>query len=259
MGDEDFAIYTATLQGEELGQAGRVSVRDALPEKLTEGGSEWEGVAADGSGRVFVLRESSANVFVFSPDLRELEHTIHLDLEESEDEHVRELLDDPNAGPEGMVLLDGGHLLVVKQRDPIVLVEFGRKDDPHSGLSGDSYLPPDGAFRLSDGRRTTLRALGSWELGEDAEAAVETANDLAVDGDGRLHAISSKSRCIFELGGADPQDGEVAVVNGWAIPEELEAGRERKAEGLAFDDQGRAIVALDAKDRGDNCFLLDLG
>lgn len=259
MGDENFAIHRATLQGDRLERRRRVSVRHALPDRHSTGGggSEWESIATDGSGRVFVLRESTATVFVFSPGLRKLQHTIQLDLEASGDVHARHLLDDPNAGPEGILLLKAGHLLVVKQRDPIVFIEFARTSERPNGLSGDSYLPSAESFAVSDGRRTTVRAVASWRLDSDTEAVVESANDLAVDDRGRLHAISSKSRCIFELAAADPGDATISIDFAWTLPEELRAEGDGKAEGLTFDDQGRPLVALDVKDKAMNGFLLE--
>jgi SdiA-regulated len=259
VGDEDFVIHRAVLEDDSLRHGRRESARDLLPDKVSKGksGSEWEAVAADGAGRIFALRESTATVFVFSPSLAQLEHTIHLDIEGSDDARARRLLDDPNAGPEGLLLLNGGHLLVVKQRDPIVVIEFGRTDKPRKGLSGDAYLPVDASFELSDGSKTTLHALASWELETEAEATVESANDLALDDRARLHAVSSKSRSIYELDPANARNGRLSIADLWQLPSELQAGNDRRAEGLAFDDRGRPIIALDVKDKEENTFLLE--
>jgi hypothetical protein len=259
VGDEDFVVHVAVLEGDNLRHRRRESARDLLPVKVSKGGggSEWEAVAADGAGRIFALRESTATVFVLSPSLAQLEHTIHLEVEGSDDAHARRLLDEPNAGPEGLLLLKGGHLLVVKQRDPIVVIEFGPRDKPQKGLSGDAYLAVDRSFELSDGSRTTLHALASWELDARAEETVESANDLAADDRDRLHAVSSKSRCIYELEPASARNGRLSIAHLWQLPGELQTGSDRRAEGLAFDDQGRPLVALDVKDRKENTFLLE--
>lgn len=144
---------------------------------------------------------------------------------------------------------------MAKQRDPIVFIEFGSRDKPQKGLSGDAYLPADAPFELSDGSRTTLHALASWELDAGAEEIVESANDLAIDNLARLHAVSSKSRCIYELDSANARHGRLSIAHLWRLPGHLQAGSHRRAEGLAFDDQGRPLVALDAKDRKENTFL----
>ncbi len=247
VGDEDFAVVTATLVSDEVEGASRSEVGDVLDDHVRDGdsGSEWEAVAADGEGRVFVVSESSAEVVVLSPDLKSQVHTIELDVEGGPDRRARKLLDDENAGPEGIVILDDGHLLVAKQRDPILLIEFG----PHPLVAGRS------ASVLSRGDRTELVPLRSWRLREEDEEEVESVNDLAVDGEGRLHAVSSRSRCIYELRPGSDGD-EIRVAQRWHLPDEIEPGKERRAEGLAFDGRDRPVVAIDSKQPDENTFLL---
>ena len=236
VGDEDFAVVAATLVDDGLEDARRTELGDALNDDARDrdSGSEWEAVAADGEGRVFMVSESSAEVVVLSPDLKSQVHTIELDVDAGPDRRARKLLDDENAGPEGIVLLDDGHLLVAKQRDPILLIEFG-PDDPV-------------------GRR--LVPLRSWRLREDDEEEVESVNDLALDGEGRLHAVSSRSRCIYELQLGTDED-KVRIAQRWHLPAEIEPGKERRAEGLAFDGRGRPVVAIDSRQPDENTFLLE--
>ena len=236
VGDEDFAMVAATLMGDDLEDARRTKLDDVVDDDVRDpdSGSEWEAVASDGEGRVFVVSESSAEVLVLSPELTRQVHTIELDVDAGPDRRARKLLDDENAGPEGIVLLDDGHLLVAKQRDPILLIEFG----PHEPA----------------GRR--LVPLRSWRLREDDEEEVESVNDLALDGEGRLHAVSSRSRCIYELQLGSDED-KVRIAQRWRLPEEIEPGKERRAEGLAFDGRDRPVVAIDSRQPDENTFLLE--
>lgn len=240
VGDEDFAVVAATLVGDGLEDARRTELGDSLDDDVRHrnSGSEWEAVAADGEGRVFVVSESSAEVVVLSPDLKSQVHTIELDVHMGPDRRARQLLGDENAGPEGIVLLADGHLLVAKQRDPILLIEFG-PDDP-----------------VARDERTKLVPLRSWRLREDDEEEVESVNDLALDGQGRLHAVSSRSRCIYELR-LDTDEDKVRIAQRWHLPDEIEPGRKRRAEGLAFDGQDRPVVAIDSRQLDENTFLLE--
>jgi uncharacterized protein YjiK len=240
VGDEDFAVVAATLVDDGLEDARRTELGDALNDDARDrdSGSEWEAVAADGEGRVFVVSESSAEVVVLSPDLKSQVNTIELDADGGPDRRARKLLDDENAGPEGIVLLDDGHLLVAKQRDPILLIEFG-PDDP-----------------VARDERTKLVPLRSWRLRDDDEEEVESVNDLALDGEGRLHAVSSRSRCIYELRLGSDED-KVRIAQRWHLPDEIEPGKERRAEGLAFDGRDRPVVAIDSRQPDENTFLLE--
>jgi hypothetical protein len=233
VGDELFTIVTAELLADGVGEPTTAEVRELLPveARAATEGSEWEGIAADRAGRVFVLKESSGAVFVFSPRFRKLVRTIHLDVSNAGEPAVRGLFDDPNAGVEAILLLPPHDLLVAKQRDPIVFVRFARPR-------------PDGS----------LSALRSWALSHDDERDVESVNDIAVDASGRLHVVSSKSRRIYRL---LLGEHEARIDAAWKLADEIDASKQRKPEGLAFDGEGRPIVAVDTDEAGDNVYLLE--
>jgi uncharacterized protein YjiK len=235
VGDEDFALVTATLTSDELVGARRHELGDALDDDVRDGdsGSEWEAIAVDPQGRVLVVSESSATVVVLAAKLDAQVRTIELDVANGPDRRARKLLDDENAGPEGIVVLDDGHLLAAKQRNPILLIEFGPRD------AATPQMVP----------------LRSWRLREEDEKDVESVNDLALDGEGRLHAISSRTRCVYELR-PRADDDELRIGRRWRLPEEIESGKDRRAEGLAFDGQDRPVVAIDSRQPGENAFIL---
>jgi SdiA-regulated len=233
VGDELFSVIAADLLAEGVGKPTTAGLGELLPvdARAATEGSEWEGVAADSAGRVFVLKESSGTVLVFSPDLKRLVQTIQLDVSDADSPVVRGLFVDRNAGVEAILLLPRDELLIAKQRDPIVFVRFGRPQ-PDSNLS----------------------ALHSWTLPDDEEKDVESVNDIALDARGRLHAVSSKSRRIYRLALGEH---EARIDNAWKLAEEIDASKERKLVGLAFDADGLPIVAVDTDEKGDNVFLLE--
>jgi hypothetical protein len=247
VGDEAFALVTAPLAGDAVGAGTNHPVEDLVEDPGPK--SDWEALATDGEGRVFAIQEETATVTVFSADLTERLQTIELRADDGPDHRARKLLDGDNRGPEGMLLLARGHLLAVKQRKPVMLVEFGPRDDDARGFGPDAQLAPGIAFALSG---TELFPLRSWKLRDEDD--VKSANDLAVDGEGRLHAISSKTRCIYEL----RPDGDHAVAAArWHLADDVGASKDRNAEGLAFDPHDRPIVALDVQDSDANLFVLE--
>ena len=85
--------------------------------------------------------------------------------------------------------------------------------------------------------------------------ALESANDLAVGGDGRVYVVSSKTATIARL----PErlvPGEPAALDGeWTLSGELPPGDERpQPEGLVLVGQV-PLVGFDSKVAGDNLLL----
>ena len=78
-------------------------------------------------------------------------------------------------GLESVLLLQRGHVLAAKQRDPVMLVEYAPQDDPPIGAGPLSLLGDAEHFdvaRAADG----LRAAATWKAGH----ALASINELAV-------------------------------------------------------------------------------
>ena len=200
-----------------------------LPDDLDRpGGPQWEGVAADGAGRVVVLGER-----VRAPDPA-----------------ASRVGGDRQAGLEALVLLRGGHVLAAKQRRPVRLLEFGPAGDRPIGLVPSAALPAGEAARLPPGRELTC--LAGWGFAGDDLPSV---NDLSLHA-GFLHLVSSGSRRIARI--RLPATGPVRVESWWSLPDAVTAGRDAKAEGLIVDDRVGVLVAVDShRDRDrENLHLL---
>ncbi len=259
VGDRDFVVVTATLAQDALHDEHPENVGTLIDEQVADAGSssEWEAIAADGAGRVFLVREDAASVVVLDPGLDRHVHTVELACKAGPDERAAELLDDGNAGPEAILLLRNGHLLVAKQRDPVLLIEFGpERHDAALGFGAGAQLAVEEEFELSGGARSRLFPLRSWQLREEDEEEVESLNDLAVDDEGRVLAISSLSRCLYELRSGVSKD-EFEATPRWRLPKSIEPGDDRKPEGLTFDREGRPLVAIDTEADDQNVFLLE--
>jgi hypothetical protein len=221
-------------------QVGRAINRGRLS---TRGSSEFEGIATDGSGRVFLLQERSGRVLVLDHAMTVLEHSITLDVSPEDPEIGEAWHQDANARGEGLLLLRGGHMLIAKQRNPVRLIEFGPAGDAPLGFAVGGALAAAEPFTLPDGDASTVDVLATWSL--DPAAAIASINDLAVDAEGRLHFVSSRSRCLGRLD-ADLKPGEDDVATTvLALPPELSKHR---TEGLVFTDGLGWLVALDRQE-----------
>jgi hypothetical protein len=211
-------------------------------------------VASEAGGRVFVLQEGADRVRVLSPDLRTAPQTIALSVPRDEPGFGEEWHADDNARAEGLLLLGNGHLLVAKQRKEPRLIEFGPPDHEPGGFRPGHALQIDESFPLPVGETVPFAVLASWPL--DADTELESINDLAIDAEGRLHAVSSKSRCLARLDADLDRQGGTAALTAWPLPDELFAGEDDKAEGLIVAPQIGWLVALDLERDATNLFQI---
>ncbi|MGH4008048.1 MAG: hypothetical protein ACRDTH_07795 [Pseudonocardiaceae bacterium] len=136
----------------------------------------------------------------------------------------------------------------------MAFIEFGPAGHAPIGVTPASVLPPDDEFVLF--QDDTLTAIGTWKMDEDGP--LESVNDIAVDGDRRMLAISSRSRCIARLGhGLDPDDNHAKVTQRWELPKKLFKADDARAEGLLVDPRLGYLVAIDSHDNTPNLFRLD--
>ena len=82
----------------------------------------------------------------------------------------------------------------------LLLIEFGpQRDDSRSASAWVRISQRTTSSSLAGGGQSHLFPLRSWQLRKEDEDEVESLNDLAVDAEGRVHAISSLSRCLYQL------------------------------------------------------------
>lgn len=243
--DEDFHLARAEVTDTDIEP-------DAVPTCLATtfdssseaDGSNFEGVGADGAGRVFVLREAESSIVVFNPRLTRIERAIQFHIDRPPDLE-RDWGLDPNSRGEGLLLLRNGHVLIAKQKEEPWLIELGPKGNSPGGLTDATLLPSGSEFELpDDGER--LEVLAAWPVG-----GVSSLNDLAVDGSGRLHVVSSLSVCIGRLSHDLGVDAPAATFETWRLPREVVADRrDQKAEGLVHWAGHGWLVALDLGEAG---------
>lgn len=215
--------------------------------------SQWEAVAADSSGRVFLLEENPGAVFVVSADLSELLHTFELRVEDDGPQWKRDLAGaweaETNSRGEGIALGAQGHLLVLKEkRDPCV-VEFAPQGEAPAGLSAPLLEP----FPLPDTERSELVPVRLWEFASTARDVLPDMSDLFIAGDGRLYVVSGDGRAIGRVREfLDPSDdGKLHLDAAWKLPKEI-----ANPEGLVLLEDEEPWVASDSPD-DENLFELD--
>jgi hypothetical protein len=250
--DEACALATAAVGVDGLEPAAEAADVTAAVPAAAASGSNFEGVASDATGRVFVLQEAHDRILVLDRALERLEGTIELVVQPDEPEFGAEWHADDNARGEGLLLLRNGHVLVAKQKEPVRLIEFGPPDEPAAGFTPASALAPGEAFPLPVAQTVRLHVLASWAL--DSDPKLKSVNDLAVDEHGRLHMVSSKSRAIARLESDLAPGGGPGAVSVFPLPEDMFATDDDKAEGLVLVPELGWLVALDLERSAPNVF-----
>jgi hypothetical protein len=252
VGDKDFMVATAELDGERLTNEYARWVNSMSDGKKPN--SQWEAIATDSKRRVFIVKENDWTVIVLAPTADERLCTITLCRSDSD---VPPADADTNAGAESIVLLRKGHVLAAQQKGPARLIEFGPGPPAPSFVPAD-FLRRQEEFSFPQGDKGTLVELHHWDLVDSHNRPVRSVNDLAVDRHNRLHAVSSLSHRIYELPKRTHKD-TLVTTKCWRLPDDMKLCQHRKAEGLAFDAAERPLVAIDTKIRDDqpNLFLLE--
>jgi hypothetical protein len=217
---------------------------------LPKSDPQIEAICADGAGRVLLLQESPPRAELIEADLSRVVASIHL-IVEGKSDLARSWSDPQGSRGEGAVLLAGGHLLVAKEKKPAALIEFGPRGARPRGLARGGSLAQGARWPIDAGSHEFV-ALATWFPDEALAKACDDFSDLEIGPDGRLYLLSDKSAAIARLEDLEPRGGAAACTAAWRL-DDLDG----KPEGLSFDAEGRAVVALDKRKSRNNLVLLE--
>ena len=198
-----------------------------------------EAIAHDGVRTAVVLIEDPPLLLVLDTHDRRLSAAVTLDASGTGVDAAWR--DDAASRGEGIVLMRDGHALIVKEKRPAGLLEFGPAGDQPFGISrhslhrhGEQWSPPSVG---------SLAALAWWP----APTRLRDLSDAAVGPDGALFLLSDQDNAIARLE-LPLMPGETMTYGHiWRLPDAVE-----KAEGLAILPDGTVLVAVDRADTGRN-------
>lgn len=233
IGDSSTTLLTFNIGSDGL----PASVKKNDLKSIFGGGeSQWEAVAGDSSGKVFLENEAEGTISILDADLK-LKHVITLVL--PDDSPLKRSWDrDANSRGEGMLLLNNGHILIAKEKGPSAIIEFAPKGQVANGYAPGQQLK--GAFKVPSGDNSDFIAVKSWELKASAINLVGDISDLTVDADGTLMVLSDQSRAIARVEKELTVDEDkIDIKQLWDLPKEVD-----KPEGLQLVN-GKPFVACD--------------
>lgn len=213
---------------------------------LPDGGVQFEALVSTGENTVLVLQEQPARVLHL--DLAAPAMLGELNLDVPEGHPLRQAwLGDRSSRGEALLLAERGHLIVVKEKDPAAILEFGPAGDAAAGWRrGGPTASPSGGD-------ATLTVLATWWLGEELAKWLPDISDATVGPDGRLYLLSDQGSAIARLPDSlDAAGGTVEAAAIWRI-----AGSPENAEGLVILQDGTPIVGIDTKSPKKNLLRLE--
>lgn len=255
-GDASYDVASLRIDS----SSGDVSMRvnDVAPVlgKHPGNASQWEAVATDSRNTICMLSETHSEVSCLDLSLKKELGTFKLDVSGIKRlDHVWE--EQPNSRGEGMILMKNGHVLILKEKQPSMLIEFGPKGDSPMGYDSDTFLQHGEAFAIPQSKPQSkfLVALKIWEFSDRLGELAKDASEIALGPDGRVYLLSQESSTLIRLEKTLKADEEKITVDHdayWNLPTGIE-----KAEGLVIDDQMRPWIGIDIKQKDkSNLFLL---
>lgn len=207
----------------------------------SEDDSQLEAIAIDDGDLVALMREDPPVVIVVDTAARSVRARITLTAPAGSP--LSGHWDDPSSRGEGLLLLRGGRLLVVKEKRPPALVEFAPMGRPAKGLSRDDFLGAGESWDAPIGD-VEFGAVSMWRLRGQAKQTLADVSDLALGRDGSLWLLSDKSRSVGRLSLEMPLSASGEEIRNldeaWRLPKKT-----KKPEGVAALDDERVLIAMD--------------
>jgi hypothetical protein len=222
--------------------------------------SNWEAVASDSTGNIFLLEEDPGAVYVLNRALTQGLNRIRFRIPDHGS--IRELWQrDSNGRGEGLLLLRNGNILVVKEKDPTVLIEFGPRGALPSGMSvgnaGSESVGLDGVFPLPAERDVDFFPLKVWSFAKFPPNG--DLSEIALGPDSSLLLLSDELRSIYAVPDLSQfQLDSLDVKEETILPKALS-----KPEGLVVTPRWQVLIAVDDNPskkkpkRQPNLFLLN--
>lgn len=222
--------------------------------------SQWEAIATDGRDTICMLSENRSEIDCL--DHRLERHRGNFILDVSTIEPLNSAWEaHPNSRGEGVILMKRGHVLVLKEKQPAMLIEFGPEGDSPIGYGPAAFLQDDEEFaglktdseepivyranRVTFPVQRRLVALKTWKFSGRLDELAPDASEITLGPDGYVYLLSQKSATLIRLQKVlKPDEDKVSLDRGayWKLPAGLE-----KAEGLVIDGDMHPWIGIDIK------------
>jgi hypothetical protein len=220
---------------------------------------QLEAVAVDGQRRLVVVQEHPCRAEVIDAPTRRLIAHVQLAVAQGAPESIARSWADPHSShAEGVVLLKDGHLLVVKEKDPVAVLEFGPAGSAPRGFGPGRWLDAGEGWAVPAGEppvAVTLELLAAWWPTEDLLSVCPDLSDATVGLRGNLVLLSDLGRSIAIVPGTvpaqDPMGGVLVATSAYRM-----GGIAKKPEAVVVLPDGDVLVACDRRKPRKNLFVI---
>lgn len=247
------------LKFEENDLAGWPGVRK--PRANEKPDSQWEAVFADQSGRLYISNEEMGSIEMFdlknNRALGQIEFVIPT-AEPAMAEFKKAWDQDKSSRVEGFIILEDGHILAAKEKNPPALIEFGPPGESAKGFSN-GVQATRGQDEISnqlltwpglEERKIKYEALKIWNPAKDFPPELDLS-ELTLTERGELALLSDRLRKIYIIGDKlAPKEKVFQAIRSVDLVQDME-----KPEGLVFVGSNQAVIGLDLKEMKPNIFL----
>lgn len=223
--------------------------------RLPRKNPQLEAIAVDGARGVLLVQEHPNHGQFVEADDRSVVAQVSLEVPGAAGSELRRQWEDPQGShTEGAVLLRGGHLLVVMEKDPTVLLEFGPDGATPIGF-GSAQWNPAGEPWLVDRGEITLVAVAAWYPQPEQTGLFPDLSDAARGVLGNLVLLSDQGSSVVVVPphqpAAEPFAGTFRASDVWHL-----TGIAAKPEGVAVLPDGDVLVACDRRKVAENLFVV---
>ena len=169
-----------------------ISLSNAAPVlgKHRGSASQWEAIATDNLDIICMLREKQSEVSCLDLSLRKDLGTFKLMFPASKGSTAPGRTSPIHAAR--LILMKNGHVLVLKEKQPPMLIEFGPKGDLPMGYGPDTFLAHGEAFSLPSSRYWV--ALKAWKFSDRLGKLASDASEITLGPDGRYICYRRKAQ-----------------------------------------------------------------
>ncbi|MGE0174357.1 MAG: SdiA-regulated domain-containing protein [Oligoflexales bacterium] len=245
IGDRSYGVASYDPGNQSTGEV--IDLSGAFPSSQP---SQWEAISCSNSGMAYILNESPGNLYVVNLKTQKLVKTIEFATVNGMPKTWNK---SENSKGEGILILNNGHIFVLKEKDVPLLIEYGPEGDSAQGLDADlaPYIVQGNPF--SNKKKETYVPLHEWEFNDQALSNMKDFSEITRDPEGRVYILSQESQLVGKIEGKLRTDeGKVDIRKFYKLPKSIP-----NPEGLSVLGGFNLVVSSDIpSDNKDNVFIL---